>query len=179
MPWCVSICQLDTEHALESYCTCGLPKRRVGSKKNNEPLVELQVCFWSRMFWSWDLLQTVRNPDMVPSEVHGLKKSSIFPHCEKAVCLTRFNNESHDFQNPRSSWMLWYFKNPSFTLGFQTPCEEVFGPRKPETYLKHLLRRYLEADRVSISLMNRIHHLGSGSSLENPLGVTIGNWSFD
>ena len=34
------------------------------------------------------------------------------------------------------------YKKLKYTLGFRRPCEEVFGPQK--TYLKHLLRRYLE-----------------------------------
>ena len=83
MPWCVSICQLDTENAPESSLKGENQKKGAGSKKNNEHLVELQVCFWSRMFWSWDLLQAGFQVRFIVK-----KKSSIFPHgFEKAVWL--------------------------------------------------------------------------------------------
>ena len=78
------------------------------------------------------------------SEVNYLKIHPSRPHCfEKAVCYsesaTNLVLDISRILDPRYSWMLWYFRNPSF----------------------------------SISLMNRINHLASGSSLENLQDVFI------
>ena len=83
MPWCVSICQLDTENAPESSLKGENQKKGRTVKKNNE---QRAFSGATSLFLKQNVLDLGSLASWVPSEVHCKKKSSIFPHgFEKAV----------------------------------------------------------------------------------------------